>query len=1008
MTIIEKLQNLNKKAKFEGLISQDYDFSRIIYLVNNPVRAMQVERCILDELAELKDTGAILPPVILPYRKAFLRLAGEYLLGKPEAADLCRSEEWLDSITFDLSSKALKDSSQDGMRNRAGALGMDFRKLLELIVLNCKIEAFQKLDYKGLAPDWLCEIFWGAFNEYSHLEKEYNAEHEKTGFFHPFSALTRLNAYNFADQLDLAFYVEDKNLMEPVFTDILAKMQKNAKALEEENCPKDVPGGSKPPEILDMMTLADEAEVVAWEIKKLMLAKVPEEDIVVICCNSSLRDALELAFTSQGLKAGRFIELGRTAEFGLLKSAWLMLNGDAFYNDAIYEVFESTLSALKLDNSWAFREEFSRRAILAVNRPFDALSDIVKLAAEGKSRLKETDIKKISDFGLLRGKSLKEVYKQLLSAEAARESALLGCLNSAMEDASGVIEKSRPDNRLETARRVLSVSAAREFFTGKSGEEKAGGLVAMASPDQAPAFWRCGHIIVCGANASLDSRPVVTAPHSLLKALGLETADETLARRQEAIRTAVTRSSNALLSYAWFGLDGKVAGVSNLVRAVRAQYNLEFNGEFRKMGQIIAPQGPAAEKAFPPSSFHSVCPPAPPVQAVPAAPVAPSGKKIKDYYAAKHTDRESGIIKISVTDLNAYAKCPREFAINMLAGASGLEPCGPDDIANMRQGSFWHKVFELSSKEAGFNTTDQNEILKALKAGFNGALSDANWAAEKYSPKPGEKPWDPETFQNLPLEEFKTEAFERILPEFASNEIARKNMPLLPPGILAEAAQVLAAPKGKKPKGAGLQTGPFGFGRAELDLYMPLPENPGFAVSGKLDRLDIGGNGAAAIVWDYKTGSGAENFSKYTKILQKTKEPAFDDNLEGRLQLPIYSWMLSSGAFPTGSLPLDINFSKIPIYGGIIKRDGRHFPVDISKCLLTEAVEALCAKLVKDFITFLERDISELALESSTMGPFNPEKPKDLVYSLCAYCDMRGACLLMRSGASSEGEAANA
>jgi len=931
MTYLEYFDGLLKNAVGTPTGLKN-DYSGVLYLVNNQGRRSQAELCLAREVADPgSGKGSILPPDIQTYKTGLFYLAGELLYGNFPRENLALyTEEGLDFLLYEIlwgmskpDSKYADPADYPEEKHKVRNLASDFKKFIALVNEQKKTVQLEGIEKEGKFGGIPYEKLFAAHRLYNERVEAFKKDKKDACFFSPLEAYRELLAAlqskaplkvkpeEFLKTRVIA--VEDLADMEPLFRTLIQCLDAAGyKVVQTESRALRPPvhGGL---DLKGFITSLDEAEYVGWSIKKLLTEKTAKEgEISAACFSRETAALLPLVFTRYGLQAASAAPAASSHLFQAYSAAArIALDLEPQAADYL-ELFSSTVSAFRLEKSRLNKEvprtdrktlrqliqEAGYKASVNRENPQPAYwVGKVLTSPEVSVLLTEEERGRVKNLLALSGLPKETIFSDLLAItidmSSCSDTGLAKTLGRMANRADKAIQSCLTDKKELglLASSLLALMAETEYSPrGKAGADTF--LVPVLTPERM-LNTSASHIFACGLTGEADKLKKMPIPEKLAEALGLTGKDEKgrpltypeLQRKLvydkfESLAAAGREGKmNVTLTYGYNNIGGDMAGMSNLVRAVKKFYSLSDN----KGGDI--PSLYAAHELMlagggkaPDASYASTAGPAPDVKAkieeqpaeLPKDLAARVGdldlltilrlrelKKARKDPAPLGKDGLPLKVSIGVRDFAGFMNCPRKFITKIFLEAAGIqEERDHESQIPLNKGNFWHAVYEKAGALPDFYSADKEKILAAVWTAFEGLLKTASR--------------DPETFQDMPLEEFKAES-RRVFELFAANEAARQGSMSGLKAFKNELTCEMSA--GKIPLGAEP-------GCEEVELL----------ISGRIDRIDWREEGGKTLlhVWDYKTG-----YAK-PKLVWTGKEAFFGQDSETALQLAIYVLMLSA------------------------------------------------------------------------------------------------------------------
>ncbi len=825
-------------ANISGL---NNDYSNIYYIVNNLQRAWQAEAQLGREMRD-KGIKAIIPPYIMPYRLAFLEISNNIINNNYGASKLTEyDDEWVKFFIYGLTVDIIKQipGEEDYVYiNKRHNIVSDFGNFIADVINHVKWNEVNKIKFKSGEPE---ELFLKVYDKY--MKK--GEAHKGLKFFSALIAYKKLheflsngNKHNFAKTL----IIEDFDDMEPVFRQIVEMLENYGVRVERINSLESSGSGKTSKVFYNFMNPLDEAEVIGFEIKKLLASGAPADDIAIVPYNSKSADLMDFVFHRFGIKSGRVNTLGNSPLFKLFKAAVYTAKYPEEFAEDILSVLSSEYSSCRVSAGtmrW-IKKRIKKMGHMVHKKPMETIRlALVKtiegsekyLAEAGSEKDKEhiayveKDIISIKSAMELSGSSISKILESIVNSDAKLNKDTLYMLyeSAAFMDETLCGIKSGEDERF-ILDALFSATAEREYFEQIDPRKEAVQYINELNACQGGEFFvpvmdarsadniRSKHIFLMGLDASADKRDILNYPGRLAKALKLPGYEEKKAVIYKKMMNVINNAQSTCVSYAYLGLEGKVEGMANIARMIsddktRALYPELAGFKIVKNddNSLIRSSDIIEKEAAVPETMYAY-------SVNPAA--AKFGSKDERHeilgktkvFDLLETDEVTGDKKVSVTDFVKYIQCPRNFVFSLLAKKTGLMQPDLEGQARIDKGIFWHKVFQNAGTayKSDFNK-DEAGILKALNAGFDLAISEFN----------------PDAFDESFKDDFIKTARSLNIPVFAKLELKRRQ------------------------RFAGLKL-------HESEMKIETILNKGIKLHGKIDRIDKYESGV--IFWDYKTG----------------------------------------------------------------------------------------------------------------------------------------------------------
>jgi hypothetical protein len=741
-----------------------------------------------------------------------------------------------------------------------------------------------------------------------------------------------------------------------------------------------VPPPSRRVQLRRMMTSLDEAEATALLVRRQLELRASRplnddaDDVVVVCVDEGLRRLLSLTFDRMGILASRTVPLGNLAEYRLLQAALRVLpapGGVDGVDDAQTAAAAGTASAggaavvgsdlrarTGRDLFFLLTEPSSRfclsdvgasRAVRALQKRWGSAP--VHSVITAKNGFAADDIDRAARLAqfLQQDLSLQQRARDLILVRTGREAAVHGLF-----DQCGQIDRHAVD--ADNASRMLASANAHEV-ADPAGASSTGHFVPVVRPREALTL-DADVVIVCGLDARFDDARASCAPLPLLKAIEVPGGRALQQADARALRTIFETAATLHVSHAWLDDAGKVKGQSLLlhelvdggfgpvdVRPLPGQGLLTLEdvvGETAAATASASPATPAPSTPSPRPAGSSSLPVLPlttassaTATAVPDRSLAPTGplltfsppswlhgwldQRLIDLLRAQRgTVEGTNTLKVRVTELSAFAACPRQFALHVVSNALALDTVDADAQQRMDRGVLWHSIFERAGQAPEFVSRDLAKVTACLQRAAQDVI------AREKDRVDGLFSGGVEAFQN--------EAVRVVLPRFAAREIERQKV-IDTRKVLVEQA---------------------------YSCQLPSTRSQGFAwrLDARVDRIDVDGDGRAH-VWDYKLGGSSR---RALTIVMKKKKGSVASTF--RRQEPRYMSQLALYLHLIDAAGLDVGDKSI---GGLINLDGtdsvHHAAREKDTIAYSNTVKATLSLLFDDFDEKAHRPLRELLFD---------------------------------------------
>jgi hypothetical protein len=945
-SLIEFLSDISKVRKLK------YDFSDIIYITPDWARAEQLKDKLIIEMRD-KKINSILMPDILSYKQGFLVLA---LLAKYGDYDENKmpifTEDWIEFLMYEISWQTIvSDFAFDPYNektNKVASLSRDFKSFLYLLVLELKKEKLNELKENQNNLDDIEKFFINAYEKYTQIYENFKKDNDR--FFTPLAAYEELydmiKNKNYKD-FNKIIIVENLGLLEPLMQKIIDELKEQVYVIEfYENEQKSEKF------LYNFLTTVDEAEYVGYKIKKLLSEGI--NDIAVVCCNSEIRDILDVVFDRFAIDRSNEIKYKEIESYINFKTVVDVVCNKVNDYKILFNLFESNQSKFCLDNRKIYyklmekivlqgkkihNNPIKQMIILAINDVFNELNnkDKEKLSVL-KSILETNDIKNL-DFV--------DVFNKTVKYDKNDSDFQLKLIN-AIKEMQEILDKFKSKDEKEYIKSIevlLKIIGERDYFLIKKykkdkdksddwGESENPYFIPVMSPQNAEAI-NAKYVFICGLTAEFDKRDKILMPLTLAEKMQLETPEIKREKKIKSLINLMENCKNCEISYGYLDVNSKEAGQAILVKVLLNQLKRE-NIKINDDGGLLTIND--AMNFYKTNNSNEKIE-VPDISFCFSENSKSEEINFRDIYNRIYGDRKMKNVVddclkkendkkiIDVTTFCEFIECPRKFVFNLIANKYNLTKKDEQSIINMSKGTFWHNVFKIAAGKDGFNESNENRIEQALKEAYEEAIKNT----------------DKEIFID------KNEDIDTKLKLFAKRELKRKK-------IENKSMKVV---------------------EVEKEIMHNISNE--YILKGKIDRIDISLEKDFLIVWDYKTGKKKNRKIKFITEKNKTGKIVFNnEHLKNASQLLIYIYLLKENNYIIDK-NVNVNAGNIFIDGS----DNFNEKAKISLDLINETIE--------DFFKFLNYDFKKIEKREITNISTTDEK-KINNFGSCSHCDYFTYC----------------
>lgn len=937
-------KSAHKTALAGGKFKRDY--GNVFYFTQNRVRANQLNSLLAQEVAQT-DEKTIIPPAVLPYTAGFIRLAALAKFGYVDSLNVCRySDEWFSLFLYEVAGEAVPEDffkDEFGLAdNKRANLAKDFRTFIRDAVLHLKTNKIDEAAANGNTTE---QLFVKAYRAYRKEEQQFpNTENQ---FIHPLQAYEDLYARVQKGNTGLkkVIIVENKEMLEPLFREILEKLDCPVYAVEDKKV--EDTAYTQHTDLYHFMTPLDEAEFVGWKIKKLLTQKVPATDIGVVCGDAGCKEVLESVFKRMELDGEQTLPLAANGYYRLVKMLFSLIYREEGASFSAEDLLADDKSKFKLGKSfYPFYKMLTQKGLKTQLYPADGLlqsiDEFVRSAqyqdesyAKDKERLlslkallemQNPSVSQIAEKALNDRKD-KPLINDILAALYELDENLKAEINSErMADKESFFKKAHAlfgvlDGReLNTPRPALALEKAPA--PEDEADEEPRYSFSVVGPEPAQTL-RVKHLFLCGFNANADKIGLLCYPNALAEKLELPTLRDKKMRVAQSVAYALNYAEEATVTYGYLSLEGKENGQAVLIQLL-GQVLPEKNQHLGEDNHLL--KSHELVKDMPDRSWTG------------AQKADRQEKHLQEFaenlFAGAKTcgdllnqilkPNENGVRSIAAKQFADFIICPSRFFFALMAKYSGMDLTDAEGIQRMSRGTFWHAVFENAAKEADFYGKGEAKINGILESVLAQMLKQEDISKFTVEDEPS----------------FVAQAKEGVLPLFARNEAARQEK--------------------------------FGLSGYEVEkkFTCPLPSCD-FVITGKVDRKDKGTENTI-FFWDYKTGDPkAAPLQFYSgKKIKKLEKDA------NALQLAIYMHCFAKQCAAEGQTPP-------PLCAGNIFINGKD---NLSPQSYDETLATLLDAQIESFVQYLGNSVLSLPKEN---------KLEASVGGKCRYCDFKTVCQLI-------------
>jgi len=946
LALLDKVaqESNHKTALANGKFKRDY--GNVLYFTQNRTRANQLNILLAQEVATSAEK-AIIPPAILPYSAGFVRLAALAKFGYVDSLNVCRySDEWFNLFLYEVAKAVVPETffaDEFGTtENKRANLAKDFRVFIRDVVLHLKTNAVQTC--ASLNPT--ADLFLAAYRAYREEEKKFpNADNQ---FIHPLQAYEYLYAHvQNREQADIGkvIIVENEDLLEPLFSEILEKLNCPVYVLQDTQV--DADGFMQKTDLYHFMTPLDEAEFIGWRIKKLLTQATPSTDIGVVCADRASKEVIENIFKRMDIAGEQMLPMAANGYYRLVKMLFSVIYGEENASLCTDALFADDKSKFKLGRGfYIFQKMLAQKGLKSKLSPADALLKSINMfLADNGNKIKtkykqptgyDKDFKALSrlkELLVMKNPSVSKIAEYALND--TKDKALINDIMAALYELDENL-KAETDGFIKKAHTLFGILDGREINTPRqelaleqapaaeneqeSSEPEPNYSFSVVSPELAKTL-RVKHLFLCGFNAKADNIGLLCYPNALAEKLQLPTINEKKKRAAQSVEYALNYAAQTAVSYAYLSLEGKETGQGALVQLLRQilpaeKQHIGKDNHLLKSYEVIdnmpdpswtgVQEAEREEKHLQNFTEETLF-----------AQTQTCGKLLEQIIESDAQGRRA----IAAKTFADFIICPSKFFFALLAKYCGMDTADAQGVARMSKGTFWHNVFEYAAAKKIFYGQGEAKIKESLERALDEVVK--------------EKEEDIGKFDANDKDAFLAQAKKEVVALFARNEAARqeKRKPIVYEGL-----------------------------EEKFNFQIPACN---FDIHGKVDRKDQCEDGSI-LFWDYKTGKYKAELMKFysTSGLAKKQEA---------LQLAIYMYCYAKACQKNNQQPPKMCAGNIFING----KDNMG-PQEYDAQL-----EALLDKEMTAFVKCLQQPLSALPRENKVESDLD---------SKCNYCDFREAC----------------
>ncbi|MCX8092923.1 MAG: PD-(D/E)XK nuclease family protein [Candidatus Goldbacteria bacterium] len=937
---IKNQKNFNKKSKFNN------DFDGLYYFVNNHQRAKQIENKLTKEM-RLKNIEVIIPPIIEEYKNGFLYIANLILRNSKSRKFITEySNEWVVFFMTEIASKAISDIVSAPLKrnvNRKINLAKEYIKFLFDVE---EYEAGEKLKelkdkYKNLKPE---KFLIEAYDEYIKKRQEYSGDK----FFDRVSAIQQLKSYliknNKVDK-NFIIMIEDFEDMEPIYKTISDLLLQNGIDVIKVN--KDIflqEYKEKKINLYHCMTPLDEAEIIGFNIKKILKDVNPENIAVVVYGNenaNSIRFILEryklYYATSKTMASNEIFQLFKSiVDFILVETPDM-----AYF---INQLLQNNASKFKINKDFFNKinyilvniNELSEKNLILLK---DRISDIDDIDVQNT-------IYKICEFieqriknrnSLLRG-GFKNLFKQFINDEEINKIEGARIFSETIEKMDNMIKDINEIDeevayKINTSLKIIG-DIHYELYNEKNEMFDIPFLV-----DKKVSNIIADYYFICGFDAKIEKRSDISGTYSLSKELRLPLPEETTKEIIKDVLDLMKKNNykELNLSYSYFDFNNKEKGIATPVRLLTKIETEEIthipdiknNNSLLKAVDVFQ-----NEKEVPATTYMYLNTQ---LEKEYNSKFMLKEQKFIDIYMQLYNKQEKIndklIPAIDAYDFCDFVTCKYRFFLKVINKLSGFEEETISEKINMEIGNFWHEFFKKVGVDKNF--LDDSKLEKLILDVFENHIKENELRI---------------TYFEKSVEYFAMKAH-TFVKEFIENEKIRRQKHGKPDEIIVE-KQVNFLFKNKD------------------------DNNDCLYIKGKIDRIDIYKD--KIIIWDYKSRLPSKSETKNFYFLKNKKEEFHNKN---SAQIAFYRYLLGNAE----------NIIDKMIYGGIIYLSGED-RLDENNCRLKSnnrdiSVDKIVEDKLLELCKFLNEDINFILLNRTEYSLSNDESEYE-----CMYCKVNYIC----------------
>lgn len=940
-TLQELLNNIQKETGNKTSVSNGKlknDFGNTYYLTNNKTKANKLNNILVSEVAQ-SQTKTIIPPAIIPYTIGFVQLASLAKFGSIDTLNICEyTDEWFGMFIYYLTTKTVQDSfftdKYGTTENKRANLSKDFRNFIRDITLNLKEEKLEELIKTETFQDEISTMFFDTYKEYKNVEQEY--KYSKNKFIHSLSAYKYLYEAVIGKQeikpINKVVIVENFDMLEPIFQEILKKINCPVYVIEDEKFEEDK--YKQNTEIYNFMTPLDEAEFVGWKVKDLMQQGIPGSDISVCCANKKTVEVLETVFDRFKISGEKQTKLIENRYYRLVKTLFnIIYKQDTNYIN-LQDIFYDKKSKFMLEHGFfKLNNMFVDKGVTAkINKVESLIKTVTEFIEQNKNEEKYVATIEIlkSFLNLTQNQNLKitEIANQVIDDKYDKQ--IINDIMIALYELDTILNGQSGETYVKNALALFNILDDREinstreklFLDTQDNYVKEDTYnIEIAKIEQLKTL-KSKYLFICGLSASFDKNIQLSYPLKIAKALELETIEEKKLLIAKSIISAINLSEKNYISYPYLTMECREEGKSSLVKTLihllpQGKNMIGENGRLLKSTDVIKlKDNKQPDRTFLMNNKSST---PKEVKLVDFRKELFKDITLKDLLEQVLTKDEKGKYHISATEFVHFIQCQRQFIFSMIAKKCSIEIKDTEGVINTRNGSFKHRIFEVAAQQKDFVSLDVEKVIKVLQDSTEQVLNE----------------FDISQFFLGTRETLLTQIKKHEIPLFAKNEVERQ-----------------------KKYNLTVQD-------TEKKFFYEIPGTD-FGISCKFDRIDKSSDNKI-FLWDYKTGHPKKDVIKFLVENKDIKKKVLGNN-DRSIQLALYMYIY------------DKIFKFKNLYGANIYINGRD---NLGEESYNAEIENLLNESIEYFKIALDNKIDVLPLTNIQICSNSKS---------CEYCGFNYAC----------------